>query len=121
MRLFHRTDHADAILREGFRDAEGHYGFFDEEENPVPVRGVWLSETPLDENEGADGDQLLQIELPDAVALEHEVVEEGKPYREFLIPASVLNQHGPPRLVSQEEEDEIIDLRRFPPPDRRSE
>ena len=114
MRLFHRTAHADPILREGFRDAEGHYGFHDED-GQVPVRGVWLSEFPLDENEGADGDQLLQIEVPDTVALEYEVAEDGKPYREFLIPADVLNQFGPPRLVSPEEEEEIVDPPFLPP------
>jgi hypothetical protein len=114
MRLFHRTSHADAILRDGFRDAAGHYGFYDEE-GSVTMCGVWLSEYPLDENEGADGDQLLQVELPDAVAVEHEVVEEGKPYREFLIPAVVLNQHGPPRLVSPDEQDDIIDPQSLPP------
>jgi hypothetical protein len=120
MRLFHRTSHADAILREGFRDAEGHYGFRDDEGNPVSMRGVWVSSIPLADDEGADGDQLLQIELPDAVALEHEVLEEGKTYREFLIPAAVLNEHGAPRLVSSEEENDIIDPR-FPYRDPDSE
>ena len=48
-----------------------------------------------------------------------EVVEERKPYREFLIPASVLNQYGPPRLVSVEEEGELLDPR-FVLPDRES-
>ena len=64
MRLFHRTDHADAILREGFRDGEGTYM------TDTMLRGVWLSNIPLDGNEGANEDQLLLIDLPDAVALE---------------------------------------------------
>jgi hypothetical protein len=85
----------------------------------VPLRGIWVSSSPLADDEGADGDQLLQLELPEAVALEHEVVEDGKPYREFPIPTDVLNQHGTTRLVSPEE-DEMID-QRFLPPDRLSE
>jgi len=111
MRLFHRTHHAAAILREGFRDGEGSYL------TDRTLRGVWLSDFPLDENAGADGDQLLQVDVPDAVALDHEVVEEGKTYREFLIPADVLNRCGPPRLVSADEEGELTDPRFLPPSD----
>jgi len=90
MRLFHRTHHADAILREGFRDGEGSYM------TDAILRGVWLSEFPFDVNEGAEGNQLLQIDLPEEVAAQYEVIEEGRPYREFLVPAEVLNRHGPP-------------------------
>jgi hypothetical protein len=116
MRLFHRTDHADAILRDGFRDAEGHYGFYDEEGHPMTDTGVWVSNIPLDANEGAIGNQLLQVEVPEAVMREYDYSQEGQGFREFLVPASVLNQHGPARLLSPEEEEKIIDPPFQPPP-----
>ncbi len=105
MLLYHRTDAADEILRDGFRDGEGSYMF------DVILRGVWLSDVPLDVNGGAIGDHVLEVELPDALAIEHEVVEDEKPYREFLIPADVLNRQGRTRLLSQGEVDAIYDPR----------
>ena len=98
MKLFHRTHSADAILKEGFRDTAGTYG------TGQVFQGVWLSKTPLDVNEGAAGDTLLVINIPEEVVAEYEWIEEGKPYREFLLPAEIVNRHGPPRIVSQEEE-----------------
>jgi hypothetical protein len=80
------------------------------------LTGVWLSDSPLDDNEGASGDQVLEIDLPDALAAECEVVEEGKPFREFLVPADVLNREALTRLLTDEELDAIEDPRfRLPP------
>lgn len=45
--LYHRTCDADAILATGFRDGEGSYG------TGTPRWGVWISDVPLDVNEGA--------------------------------------------------------------------
>jgi hypothetical protein len=58
--------------------------------------GVWVSNVPLDSNEGAEGDVLLLIRLdPSEVELaDFEWVEEGKTYREWLVPAAVLNRYG---------------------------
>jgi hypothetical protein len=78
---------ADAILKSGFRDGSGNYL------TETVHTGVWLSDEPLDVNEGASGDVLLQVNIPPA--LETEVlacgwVEEFKSYREFLVPAALL-------------------------------
>jgi hypothetical protein len=92
VKLFHRTTRGNAarILRCGFEDRSGSYG------TAVRHRGVWLSTAPLTENEGASGDVLLAIEMsisePDLS--EHEWLEDGKPYREFLLPAAVVNARG---------------------------
>jgi len=67
--------------------------------------GVWLSNIPLDENEGAKGDVLLRIDLDTDVA-RFEWIEDGKPYREWLIPASIVNT-GTVRHVTSDEEDEL--------------
>lgn len=82
-RLFHRTneDAAKAILsKQGFRDGKW--------------KGAWLSNVPLDRNQGAKGEVLLEIEVDLSTQRlfdEFEVHEIGKPYREFVIPSAVLN------------------------------
>lgn len=85
MKVYHRTFHSAAILREGFRDATGTYL------TAKQFSGVWVSDRPLDDNEGADGDVLLTLTIPAEVFKDYEWVEDRKPYRESLIPADVLN------------------------------
>jgi hypothetical protein len=94
--LFHRTDRAAAILHDGFRDGEGNYL------TDRLWRGVWLSDQPLDENDGAFGSNVLTVEIPGEIAEPFEWNEEGKPYREFLIPALMVNRYAF-RLVTEEE------------------
>jgi hypothetical protein len=57
--LWHRTtdESAVAILEKGFRDGTGTYG------TGRVFSGVWLSNFPLDCNEGAHGDALFQVRL----------------------------------------------------------
>lgn len=104
MILYHRTtaEAAESIKREGFRDATGRYMM------TVEVTGVWLSNMPLDCNEGAQGDALLRIDLTldESDIAEFEVVEEGKGYREWILPAALINGQSTMRLLSQDEEDE---------------
>jgi hypothetical protein len=91
MKVYHRTFHSAAILKEGFRDATGTYLTTNE------FTGVWVSDCALDINEGADGDVLLTLNIPVDVFEQYEWIEEGKGYREALIPAAILNQLGKPR------------------------
>jgi len=93
MKVYHRTLHSAAILREGFRDSTGTY-MTDQE-----FTGVWVSDCPLDINEGGRGDVVLTLDVPIDVFERYEWIEEGKPYRESLIPASVLNALATPRIV----------------------
>src|SRR5262245_58725355 len=93
MILFHRTNVAEQILAEGFRDGTGAY-LTDQE-----YTGVWFSDRPLDANEGAWGHTFLTVELPDELIADCEWIEEGKPYREWLIPAGIVNQFGRPVVV----------------------
>jgi hypothetical protein len=63
MRVYHRTDQADAIERDGFRDGEGTYM------TTNVYRGVWVSAPwPLDENEGACGDVVFELEIPESLS-----------------------------------------------------
>lgn len=93
MKVFHRTNHSAAILAEGFRDGTGFYMCIDLDE---PLAGVFVSDRPLDENEGAIGDVLLSLDVPVELFESYELVEDGKPYRESIIPAAMLNLHGTP-------------------------
>jgi hypothetical protein len=98
MLCYHRTPASEEILRNGFRDGDGTYL------TGQMHRGVWLSDRPLDVSEGAKGNDLLCMDIPEDVLVDSEWVEEGKPYREFLLPASLVNSYGPPRLVDDEDE-----------------
>jgi hypothetical protein len=107
VRLFHATspEPAEAILTEGFRDAEGSYMLVD-----LTLTGVWVSNVPLDENEGAKGSTTIEVILPDDVDLnDYELIDESghSGYREWCVPADVLNEHGSLRLLSEDELDEI--------------
>lgn len=85
--LYHSTtpEAAESILKEGYRDRTGTYGagqFF---------TGVWFADRPLSPNEGTKGMTVLSITIDQGLVAEYEWIEEGKPYREFLIPASLAN------------------------------
>jgi hypothetical protein len=101
MNVYHRTAHASAILREGFRDGEGTYMTTEWH------RGVWVSaDCPLDINEGAVGDAVTEIVIPQDLFERHEWVEELKTYREALVPADDLNNY-PARVLTEDEIDEL--------------
>jgi hypothetical protein len=94
MRVYHRTPAAHQILADGFRDTEGSYL------TDRLWKGVWISDRPLDE--GAAGGDVLTLDIPDDVFREYEWVEEGKPNREALIPAHLLNRYGRPAIGDDE-------------------
>ena len=124
MRLFHRTntEATTAILRDGFKDRADptgtNLGFYDQ----IPqIKAVWFTEVSLD---GDDG-RLLWLEIPDEVAQKVDktvrmglwgrsslvtrsnpqdgpprVGEEGKSHQEYIIPAEIANQYGPPTDIT---------------------
>ena len=125
MRLFHRTNAsaANLILKDGFKDRSDptrtNLGFYDQ----IPeIKAVWFSDAPLD---GREGRQLL-LEIPDQVAQKvdktvrmglwgrsslvvksdaqnqsQDVIEANKPYQEYIIPAEIANQYGPPSDITE--------------------
>jgi hypothetical protein len=99
MKVFHRTPFAESILEHGFRDGEGTYL------TGTIHKGVWVSDRPLDISEGANGRDLLCLEIPDDVVEPFEWIEEGKPCREFLTPAEIVNSYGPPDLCDEDDYD----------------
>lgn len=100
MKLYHRTssEAAEAILASGFRDATGKYMTSSEH------TGVWVANRPLDANEGADGDALLELTIDEALIADYEWVQEPSfGYREWLVPAAVLNTSASTRSVDEDE------------------
>lgn len=86
LRVYHASDYdgALAIRESGFRDTGDGGG----------RAGVWVTDRPPDAGEG--GDQVLfVIDVPEAVARGYEEAAEGD-HRRFLLPAELLNRHGPP-------------------------
>jgi hypothetical protein len=70
-----------------------------------------VSDCPLDINEGAKGDVVLMLNVPVDIFERYEWIEQGKPYRESLIPAAILNALGMPRIVSVDESSDDNTLR----------
>ena len=125
MRLFHQTsmEGAKSILRDGFKDKPDptriNLGFYDQ----IPeIKAVWFSDIPL----YGDEDSQLLLEIPDEVAQKvdktvrmglwgrsslvvksdaqnrsQEVAEANKPYQEYIIPAEIANQYGPPSDITE--------------------
>ena len=103
LRYYHTTDAADMILKEGFKDSTGSYSLA-----TFALTGVFISDQTLDIHEGAVGDDVMELILPDNLKLDdYELVEEGKGYREWCVPADILNKF-PRRLFTMEEIDSIV-------------
>jgi hypothetical protein len=80
---------AQSILKEGFRDATGGYML-----DGVTLTGVFLSDRPLDENEGACSEVMLRVTFaskPSNFDEFIEIEEDGKPYREWCVSAKLIN------------------------------
>jgi hypothetical protein len=88
VKLYHTTDAGKAILEKGFRDHSGSYGL----EN-FTLTGVFVSDLILDINEGAIGDDVLELTLPGDFDLDSwEISEDDQRFREWCVPAEVLNR-----------------------------
>jgi hypothetical protein len=95
MLVYHTTPKPYAILSKGFKDGTDYYL------TRTLHTGVWFADVPLDENEGARGETTLCLVIPPKVfaRAEEPWVEEGKPYREALIRAAVVNRYGPAKIA----------------------
>jgi hypothetical protein len=97
VKTYHTTRHGPAILRDGFTDALGRFGTTRE------WSGVWLADQPVGTNEGASGEDVLLVSIPEAIFVAHEWVQEPSfGYREALIPAALVNQY-PRELLARDE------------------
>jgi hypothetical protein len=94
MRIFHSTVNANVavIVREGFKDNEEKYL------SDFAWRGVWVSDRPL-HLDGVPGNALLALEIPEELFAGYEWIQEDATYRGSLIPSTILNRYGPPKVV----------------------
>jgi hypothetical protein len=93
MLVYHRTHHSDATLRDGFRDS--YKAAVTEAGDMIEFHGVWMSaDSPLGENQAAhgplDAGGVIELDIPEVLFTTYEWVEEGKTYRESMIPADKL-------------------------------
>ena len=97
--FFHRTTPEDArsVIESGFKNGSGYFL-----SNRIWT-GVWLSSVPIGSDHGAEGDALLMVELEidDGELARWEWVAEGRTYREWLIPANILNKCATVELVER--------------------
>jgi hypothetical protein len=100
MLVYHRTYRASRILRDGFRDDTWT------RQGLGRKRGVFISPDWLDEQEGVDGDDVLELDIDEALFARHEWLAEDRTYREAMIPAKELNRYSV-RLLTQGEIDRL--------------
>lgn len=101
--IWHGTTLAAAakIQSDGFKDATGNYLTMNE------YTGVWVSDSPLSINEMyLEPDVYFRMTVPQDVIADYEWIQEHKGFREWLVPATILNELPRERL-SAEEVDEL--------------
>jgi len=113
VKLFHVTDAATAkaISRDGFRDGEGHFDMA-----PAWPRGVVVSDEPLTVYEGARGDEVVEVVVPDSSPLAAELLESVEGYRQWRVSANLLNEWPRRRLDAADVEALEADRVRQPGP-----
>ena len=99
--FYHRTTRrsAEAILRDGFRDVVGKCVA------DRVLRGVWLEDVPLDCRVGANDSHLLKValDLSDEEMDTYECKRKGCSYREWLVPAAILNDRATVEIENVDE------------------
>jgi hypothetical protein len=102
---YHTTEDPEQLLADGFSG-----GIEDVLIGGILLTGVWLADTPLDGNEGARGHEVLRVEFPDTVDLgRYEIVEEDGDmgYREWYVPAALIDTHARVTWLSEDEVAEV--------------
>ena len=103
--LYHRTSIGDArtIVRNGFEDQK--WRFEHEDAGPEDVKkavGVWLSDRPLDQEEGPHGDAVLEVALDVSEDSLGSFQLEGVLWdaRLWIVPAELINAHANVRILN---------------------
>ncbi len=97
MKLYHVTtpEAARAIKTHGFRDTRGSYGMTDANGAPFELVGVFLADRRVDSQEGVSlrASVFFVVEIPASVLNDYELVEDGKQFREWCVPARLVNKY----------------------------
>ena len=93
--LYHVTDAAaaEAIVRDGFRDGKASLGVA-----PTWPLGVLVNDEPLSVYDGASGDEVVEVLVPDSTPLDFERLDDAEGYHEWRLSAHVLNEWPRRRL-----------------------
>src|SRR5687768_7581613 len=90
MEFFHVTSakNASAIEGKGFKDSRGYFM------TDSKLKGVWNSDRPLDCNDMGTiikDPAVFEIEIEESLVQPYEFNDERTSYREWLVPAAILN------------------------------
>jgi hypothetical protein len=89
------TEETHAILRDGFINELEYKG----------ISCIYLADTPA----AKQGEQLLEISLPAEIDISTcEIFAPGAPWREWCVPASIINHYGKTRLLPDDERDQAL-------------
>jgi hypothetical protein len=93
-----RAKHAASIREHRFRDST--HTFMTTKEHT----GVWVSDRPVWELANFEFEEaaILHAEIDESLLAPYEWIEDGKTYREWLVPAAVLNAHIWRQLTDEE-------------------
>ncbi|HEX9582323.1 MAG TPA: hypothetical protein VF970_14560 [Gemmatimonadales bacterium] len=105
MILFHRTNIGEArsIVEKGFQDADWDFGLKDARTGEdVSITGVWLADRALGEEDGLQGDALLEVNLDVAEDELGSFELQGLLWngRFWVAPADLVNQHAKTRILN---------------------
>jgi hypothetical protein len=78
------------------------------------VHGILVSALgPLHEDEGGDGDVIIELDIPDELFTTYEwTTDHEQPYREAMIPAAELNLHvATGRCLTEDEQHALLRAR----------
>jgi hypothetical protein len=103
MILFHRTSIGEAreIVHHGFVDEKWAFKVRGAVGEPTKLVGVWLSDRPLNEQEGPDGDAVLEVTigLSEDALNRFEVESVFWDARLWVVPSELLNPHVSVRIL----------------------
>lgn len=104
LRLYHRTTIGEArqIVQRGFEDEKWGFEIRDDRSgHQKKMVGVWLSDRPLNQQEGPDGDAVLEVRLTLAGDALQAFELEGIFWdaRLFVVPAALINPHAAVRIL----------------------
>ncbi len=95
MLLYHRTlvSLAREIVKDGFADEKWGFGDDQETGQAITALGVWLTDRPVDPEDGPDGAAVLEVELdlPERDLERFEVMGVLDEARLFVVPSAVVN------------------------------
>jgi hypothetical protein len=98
MILFHRTGPQSprTILKSGFVDGPAYSEMLD-------VAGVWLSDRIMNVRRASCSSK-SRMDSQDSELADIEIIEDGKPYREWCVPAVIVNRTAAVRITDSGEQ-----------------